>query len=403
MLLWFAACSAVLLAAGAAAELTARWWIHRWSGYYVLPPGLRLRLQPDREVFPDLEPVVRFEVNGDGERGGQPPAVPNLYRVLVAGGSQPEGYLLDQKTAWPGALQQLLNKPEHLRTLRAARVHVGNIARSGVGSEALDVILDRVLSRYPSLSAIVVLVGASDVLRWLEFGAPPAPPPPVRVGDVFRCHPELTFGCRVSQLALVELTRRARHRWLRPVEIHERACRWIARARAMRARATVVRTMTPDPAPMLAHFERHLRRALARATAHADRVILVRQPWFAGASAPEELALMWHGGVGQAWQEEVTTFYSIDVLSSLMARLDAKAAAIAEDMSVEQVDLMPILERSARTYYDFFHATPAGARVIAAAIAAVVLREPVSAPVSPRHVAPSLPTMASVELARKVS
>lgn len=403
MLLWIVGGSVVLLAAAASAELAARWWMRHRSGYYVLPPGLRLRLHPDPDVFPDLDPVVRFDVNADGERGGEPPAGPGLYRVLVAGGSQPEGYLLDQHASWPGALQQLLNDAEHLRALGATGVHVGNIARSGVGSEALDLILARVLPRYPRLSAIIVLVGASDILRWLEIGAPAGPPPPVRAAEVFRCHPEQSFGWRVQQLALVESVRRLRHRWLRPVEVHERTCRWIAKARAMRKRAAEVRTITPDPAPMLAHFDRHLRRVIARASAHADRVILVRQPWFDGASSPDEIGLMWHGGVGQAWREEVTTFYSLGVLSDLMARLDATAAAAAEASNVEQLDLMPLLERSARTYYDFFHATPAGARVIAAAIADVVLRGPASARIAPPVVTASLQPTLGVELARRVS
>lgn len=403
MLLWFAGGSALLLTVAAVSEVAARWWIRHRSGYFVLPPGLRLRLHPDPDVFPELDRVVRFDVNSEGERGDAPPPGPGVYRVLVAGGSQPEGYLLDQCTSWPGALQQLLNEPEHRRALDATSVHVGSIARSGVGSEALDLILERVLPRYQRLSVIIVLVGASDVLRWLEVGAPPTPPPAVKADDVFRCHPEQSFTWRLPQLALVESLRRLRHRLFRPVEIHDRTCRWIARARAMRAGAPIVRTSTPDPASMLAHFERHLGRALARAAARADRVILVRQPWFARASSPDEVALMWHGGVGQAWREDVTTFYSLDVLSDLMARLDATAASVASAMDVEQIDLMPLLERSARTYYDFFHATPAGARVIAAAVAAAVLRGRLSGRLPAPAVPAPLSQPADVALERKVS
>jgi lysophospholipase L1-like esterase len=366
----------VTLLGAAVVELVARWWLRHRTHYYVLPPGLRLRLQPDPEIFPELERVVRFEVNSDGERGPDVPRPgPGLCRMLVVGGSQPEGYLLDQETAWPGALQGILEAPEHLRRLDAERVHVGNTARSGVGSEGLDLILERVLPRYPHLQAIIVLVGASDVLRWLEAGAPPAAPPPVRVEDVFRCHPEMGCGWRPGALAIVELLRRLRIRWLRPLEEHPRACRWLGRARAMRADATEVLPM-PDPAPMLAHFDRHLRRALGRACAHADRVIVVRQPWFAPPYTPEDEAHMWHGGAGRSWQEEVKRFYSLEVLARLMALLDAKAARIARDMDVEQIDLMPLLDRGLEVFYDTFHTTPAGSRLIAAAVAATILRQP---------------------------
>src|SRR5262245_12900819 len=121
-----------------AAELMARWWIRRRRLYHVLPPGLRLRLRIDPHVFPQMERQTRFDVNGDGERGDDVPrGTKGLYRVLVGGGSQPEGFFLDQDTAWPGALQRMLEGREQRRQLGASNVHVGSIARSGVGAEAL--------------------------------------------------------------------------------------------------------------------------------------------------------------------------------------------------------------------------------------------------------------------------
>jgi lysophospholipase L1-like esterase len=369
----------VLLLAGAA-ELCARWWIRHQRAYYVFPPGLRLRLYPDREVFPELEPVVRFEVNREGERGSEVPRVrpgESLYRVLVLGGSQPEGYLLDQDTCWPGALQRLLSTPDHLRKLGASAVHVGNIARSGVGAEALDLVLGRVLPRYPRLQAIIVLVGASDMLRWLEQGAPSAPPVPARTPEVFRCHPEGPFGWTFSKLAAVELLRRGRRRWIRSVQVHENACRWIAHARAMRARARNVHPTTPDPAPMLKYFEVCLWRAILKARARADRVIVIRQSCFAKDTyTSEEVAHMWHGGTAQAWREEVTTYYSVEATSALMAQLNRIAARVADELRVEQIDLVPILDGSLNTYYDFIHLTPGGAGKVAAAVAATILRQP---------------------------
>ena len=359
-----------------AVELAARWWIRRQDQYYVLPPGLRLRLEIDQETFPQLERHTRFDVNDQGERGDEVPASSGgLYRVLVAGGSQPEGFLLDQNTAWPGALHRLLEAPEECARLGASRVHVGCIARSGVGSEALDLLFDRVLPRYPRLQLIVIMIGATDVMRWLEYGAASALPP-VRIADIFRCHPLGPFGWTPSSLAAWELMLRARRRWLRPPVVHKRAGRWYAAARAMRASATEIRHDMPDPTPMLERFDFHFRRVLERATAHADRVIVVRQPWFDKEYTDEEAAHMWHGGAGQAWRENVTSYYSFDVVSRLMAGVDRKAASIADELGVEQVDLMPILERTLATYYDGFHSTPGGAHVVAAAIAAAITRAP---------------------------
>jgi lysophospholipase L1-like esterase len=377
--LWVLVSVVVLLMVAGAAELASRWWLRYRKQYYVFPPGLRLRLQTDREVFPQLEPVVRFDINRDGERGDEVPRrMHGVYRVLVAGGSQPEGYLLDQDSSWPGALQRLLQRPNSLQRLRTSRVHVGNIARSGVGSEALNLIFERVLPRYGRLQAIVLLVGASDVLRWLEEGAPPCAPPTVETSDIFRCHPEGPFGWKPQELASLELLRRVRRRWLRPVQVHERGGHWIAGARASRAAAQEIRTDLPDPTAMLEHFEVHFRRLLQRATSRADRVIVVRQPWFEKDYSPEEAAHMWHGGVGQVWNHAVTTYYSFDVLFQLMRLLDARAAVVANALHVEHIDLMPLLDRSLDTYYDCFHVTPAGARAVADAVAAEILCQPLA-------------------------
>ena len=142
----------------------------------------------------------------------------------------------------------------------------------------------------------------------------------------------------------------------------------------MRAQAKVIRTVMPPAEPMLNHFERHFRRVLRKAKAHADRVLVVQQPWFDRPCAPEEAAQMWHGGVGQVWREQVATYYSFEVVSRLMALVNERAVRVANEVDVERLDLMPLLERSLVTYYDGFHATPAGARTVAAAVAAAVLQ-----------------------------
>ena len=146
------------------------------------------------------------------------------------------------------------------------------------------------------------------------------------------------------------------------------------------ARAKVIRTTVGDPSPMLDHFDGHLRRVIQKAKAHADRVLLVRQSWFGKSTyTPEETAHMWHGGAGQAWREEVTAYYSIDVTCELMALLDERAERVAEQLDVEQVDLPSLLEPSVRTYYDFVHLAPAGSYAVARAVAATLVREPFAA------------------------
>ncbi len=386
LILWIVGSALAALVLLVAAEVGSRWWIRRHTRYHVWTPGLRLELRQDAGVFPDVEPRVRVEVNADGERGGEVPEnETGCFRVLVAGGSAAECLALDQPTSWPGALERMLSAPDSLRRLRARDVHVGNIARSGVASSELDLILERVLPQYRSpLAAIVIMVGASDVLKWLEDGAPESRPAHAGgVADTFARHPEQGFGWTPGRWAVMEVARRLRRALLRPVDIRENAGAWVPGARKMRADATDLRSSVPDPTAMLDNFDRHFRRLVARAARHTERVLVARQPWFDKEASPEESAFFWHGGVGKAWKQTLSTFYTLEVLGDLMGRLDARAAAIAEEAGVEQLDLRPVLTPSLENYYDYFHCTPAGAAVVARAVAAALLRPPAASPRPP--------------------
>jgi len=359
-----------------AAELGCRWWIRR-SRYFVWPPGGRIEVRVDPEACPELEPLVRFDSNADGERGGAVrPGEDGLWRILVVGGSAAECFMLDQYSSWPGALERLLNAPDGLRALGARRVHVGNIGHSGVGSAELDLILERVLPQYGHLDAILVMVGASDVYHWLEQGAPPArAPTPVPELMLFSCHPRRPFGWRPGAWALVEVARRLRRAWLHPVEVKERGGAWFTSARRMRAEAKELRTRVPDPATMLDHFEHHLHRVLNRATTHADRVLVLRQPWFEKDYTPEEEAHFWHGGLGMPWNETVSVYYGLELINQLLGLIDARVAQVAAALRLPCVELRSRLNKGLHHYYDHDHFTPAGAVVAARTVAAALLQQ----------------------------
>ena len=359
-------------------ELGSRLWLRFWGRYYVWQPGLRLHLHPDRELFPELESFVRIEINRDGERGDEPPtSETDFYRILVAGGSPAECGLIDQPTSWPGALQHLLMKPKHRRSLGASRVHVGNIGKSGIASQHLNLIFERVLPQYRHLDTIIIMVGGNDVFLWLQNGAPSSiHDSPHLPSEAFSINPEGPFSWKPQKLALVELLKRLFRRWFWLFKIRYHSGKWVGMARNMRARAKEIRTTVTDPAVMLDHFEYHFRSLILKAKAHADRVLVVRQPWFNKDYTPEEAAHMWHGGVGDpTGKEQVTVYYSFKLISWLMTCMDARASKVADELSIEQLNLMPLLDQSLHTYYDFVHLTPAGATAAAKAIAAVILRQ----------------------------
>jgi lysophospholipase L1-like esterase len=337
-----------------------------------------MEFHPDPEVFPELERRVRFEINRDGERGGEPPqSRAGLCRILVAGGSPAECALLDQPTSWPGVLERILNGGENLRIFGASKIHVGNIGRSGTASAHLNITFQKVLPQYGHLNLIIIMVGGNDVWDWLQRGAPAVyTPSPVPITDACSVCPGRPFGWKPRVSALSQLRKEIKIRWLHPIKIRHNTGRWVGKARAMRSRATEFRNSVPDPKDMLVNFDHNFRQLLNTAKVNADRVLVVLQPWFEkNHYTSEEVSHFWSGGMGDPYRgDEVTVFYSLEVCSQLMRLMNSRAVKIAGDLGIEHLNLMPLLEPSLKNYYDFCHFTPAGAAVVAEAISATLLR-----------------------------
>jgi hypothetical protein len=369
------------------AELLSRSWIRSRGEYAVWRPGHRLHMHTDRSILPSQQELVRFEVNSEGERGDEPPANPEkTYRVLVAGGSAAECYFLDQPSTWPEVLKRELRTPEGLRRLGAEGVHVGSIGKSLVSAESIDQVLALILPRYRRVDLLILMVGASNVVNWLVKRAPPTieEKPSVPRG-VFDTHPEAAFGWRPGKMALVELLRRFRSRVFRPIEVRRGAGARLGKAREMRRNATTILDDVPDPAVMVDHFERRFREMLENVRSRVGRVLLVRQPWFRKeAYDAKELAAFWHGAAGNPYGEVVTTYYSFRVVARLVDLVDRRAAEVADSLGIQQVDLMPHLEPSLRTFYDYWHFTPAGAEQVGKVVAGAVFAK-VGIPVSSRR------------------
>ena len=199
------------------AELFTRGWLARRGRPYTWAPWTRTRLILDRETLPTLEPVVEHRINGDGERGDPVPEDrQGLFRVLVVGGSAAECWFLDQQSSWPHVLQQTLRQPENLRRLGARNVHVGNIARSLVAARHIDTVLERILPHYEHLDAIVFMVGASDIVHWLEKGTPTVIDDVLPTNMLFAQHPDGPFGWGPRTLALRRIASAWRHRVQNP-------------------------------------------------------------------------------------------------------------------------------------------------------------------------------------------
>lgn len=378
ILWWVAGALAALAVLFVLAELGTRLWLRITARYWILSPGMHMVLQVDRETLPALDPEVHIRVNADGERGDElPEDWSDTYRALVVGGSAAECYLLDQSNNWPQVVQDTLNDGGGAETLGAQRVHVGNVSRSLVACESLVRMLEKTLHRYERLDLVILMVGASDVVAWLEKDTPPT----IESGDqsasrIFAEHPEGPFGWKPRQTALKRVAARLNARFRRPISRKYGAGKTIGKNRKMRANAKTILTETPDPTPMVAFFETWLRRLIEVCQARGARVLVVRQPWFQKEFTPEEQKLLWNFGAGRPYERELDTYYAHSVVFDLMGRIDAAASRVADELGADQLDLMPLLEPSFETFYDILHFTPKGAAEVGRHVADAITRSP---------------------------
>lgn len=362
--------AAGLAAAGVAAELLARSRLARRGHVFVHRPHSRRRFQVSRDALPAMPSTVRFESNADGERAGPVPTDPEgTLRVLVAGGSAAECYMLDQDVTWPARLEaQLRDDPRIARP-----VHVGNVARSLIACRQIEAVLAAALPRFRSLDVIVLMVGASDLVSWFEARTPPGiSRDDVDVTRYCEEHPFGPFRWTPKGSALYRVARRllARLRGEEPLRMDVGAS--IVKHRAMRARAGTILHETPDPSPLLLSFEDDLRALVRTCLRHAPRVVVARQPWLDRDFTPAEETRLWNFGQGSPYRGELDTYYAMDLVRALMTRLDEVAARVAIEEGVEEVELRSAVPSDFEHYYDFLHFTPAGAQRVAAALAPVI-------------------------------
>lgn len=357
-------------------EILARWFLRRQNRYYVWAPHYRMDMHIDHNFLPRLSSLVRFICNSDGERGYKVPrGCDRLFRVLVTGGSPAECGLSDQDDSWPILLQEILRDPKHLKELGASHVHVGNIARSGMDAQALDLVLQHVLPAYRDLDLIIVMVGGSNVLNWMKACTPVDQEyrwPDPRRFLVWR--PDGPFSWKPRYTALAEVVRRVRQYVIKPVEKRFGVGKSLNRARNMRANASEVRNSTADPQKFLQNYERALRSSLEQARSSAARVLVVRQPWFHKLElTSEEERQLWNCSVGDPFTDHCVTYYSHEVMCRLMHLIDETTVHVCEESGIDHMSVQDALEPCVENYYDHLHFTPRGCAILGQEIAPKVV------------------------------
>jgi lysophospholipase L1-like esterase len=345
------------IAALALCEGALRWILPAPSRYYVLWPGFRAEFHPDPAVIPGVRGSAAYSVNADGLRArpfGQPD---EEYRILAVGGSTTECPYLDDAETWPSLLETMLP-----RTGDGRLPWVGSVGRSGLNARDHVVEAKYLLPQYPSIDAVVVLVGINDLTVALAQGDDYARPPPIHQPEAEQRQIRRAFA--ITPVNTSDL-------------IQDDSGRSYEAWRERRRNAPQYRDNLPDLGAALAEYAATLNAMIDIAEARDVHMVLVTQPtlWHAGLS-PTASNRLWLGGVGRFQQEQAETYFTVRALSEAMARFNATLLDVCESRELECLDLANRVPRDTSVFYDDAHFTELGARTVARELARFLARRP---------------------------
>jgi lysophospholipase L1-like esterase len=381
------------IAALALCEGALRWILPAPSRYYVLWPGFRAEFHPDPAVIPGVRGSAAYSVNADGLRArpfGQPD---EEYRILAVGGSTTECPYLDDAETWPSLLETMLP-----RTGDGRLPWVGSVGRSGLNARDHVVEAKYLLPQYPSIDAVVVLVGINDLTVALAQGDDYARPPPIHQPEAEQRQIRRAFAITPGPLhrpqtemlmasgapwykgtALYQLAKRVRYAVAARLNtsdlIQDDSGRSYEAWRERRRNAPQYRDNLPDLGAALAEYAATLNAMIDIAEARDVHMVLVTQPtlWHAGLS-PTASNRLWLGGVGRFQQEQAETYFTVRALSEAMARFNATLLDVCESRELECLDLANRVPRDTSVFYDDAHFTELGARTVARELARFLAR-----------------------------
>ncbi|MEZ5975635.1 MAG: hypothetical protein R3E96_12580 [Planctomycetota bacterium] len=355
------------------AEAAARIWLGRKGRYYAWQPGTLLEMELLPEAFPHMDHRVRFEVNAAGERSDPAPTQPNTFRVLTAGDSTIECYMIDQEQQISHRIQQALARPESLTTLGAPAVHVGNLGRSLIRTGSMSAMLRRVLDNYDRVDLMLLFVGPSDLVGWVQDGCPALATPATEApNEIFHSHPAGPFSWLPHRSAVRRIAAGCYHRCMHRAKPLRNVGSTLQRFRAMRQRGEFLETL-PDPAGALQSYRGNLRALIHLCQDKARRVVLVVPPWMDKELSPEEDRMAWNCGLGHPGRGEVKQYLQWRHVCELLHRFRQITEEVARLCKVDVIEPTGAVPKDSEHFYDEFHLTGRGCSLVAEEIARELL------------------------------
>jgi len=352
------------------AEVLLRVFAPADNRYYIWLPNHSATLNPQPGLMPGVGPIAHFHVNSQGIIGREWASERDTeYRILTIGGSTTECLYLDQDKSWPALLQQGLGATPDGRT-----IWVGNLGKAGFNTRDHLALMRLAIDQY-DVDAIVMLIGGNDLVHRLIEGDSYDPRFTEKEVEYrawlvsrFASVPPSMDDVQQSILrrtALWQLARRLNRlykSWKAPI-VQDEAGDWLVRMRKARQTARLIKEL-PDLNSGLDEYERNVTAIIQEAQRRSIRIVLVTQPTFWKANAPEaEHNLLWMG-----WRPD-GSFYTTEALAKAIDAYNQRLLATAEKLNVECVDLAARLPRSLDVFYDDMHFNEHGSQLVSERLA----------------------------------
>lgn len=356
-------------------------WNHK--GYYVRPPYLRLIFKPSPGIMPGIDGESRFITNSRGIRGDEF-SHDQTYRILAIGASATECLYLDQSEAWPYLLQKKLNESSHYHG-----VWVGNVGKSGLNTREHILEMRYLLSQYPKIDAVIMLIGVNDFLMRLSQDINYNPQFLDQPGSeeqllrrAFSILPEryddtLPFYRRT---AIWHLARKFKQlvfqsRQVPSWQVEDGPGKGYITRRELRRNAVTFRNALPDLSSALEEYTRNINSIIDLATHKSIRLILVTQPvlWKPGLSKQLN-DLLWLGVANAKNVEVGKEYYSVEALATGMGMYNETLIRTCLIRQVECFDLASLLPKDTTVFYDDCHFNESGSEKVAKALSEYILQ-----------------------------
>lgn len=323
------------------------------------PPGLSISTNVEPGL-PGMRGPNRFSTNAAGFRGPElvDPKPVDEVRIFLVGGSTTEGFYLDDGQALHSTLAASLQACYPDR-----RIRVYNAGKSGDRSDDhVAMVVHRIIHAEPDV--VVVFAGINDLLAGImgyDFRHPAPSVAPPRFGLTH----QVRFLVTEFQLPrrLYYLAKRLRPRDEEDALQEIPLTSQYASVVALRQAAPELDSMPPVDT---ASYERSLRTLAGAVQANrASIAFMTQQTTWAGG---DSVAAAWHWmrlRDGRAWRAD-----SLDVA---LEALNRAMRRVAKDVGAPLIDLVALLPKSSRYFYDDVHFNVEGARVAGQAIGAALV------------------------------